>query len=75
MFESEVRLRRASDDRFRWFLGRAVPLRHENGTILRWYGTLTDIGRIGSARSRSAINCTGSRPSWFTSAGSPPWAS
>jgi PAS domain S-box-containing protein len=43
MFESEVRLRRASDGRLRWFLGRAVPLRHENGTILRWYGALTDI--------------------------------
>ena len=43
MFESEVRLRHASDGGFRWFLGRAVPLRDENGTIVRWYGVFTDI--------------------------------
>jgi len=43
LFEGEVRLRRASDGRFRWFQGRAVPLRDEHGTILRWYGALTDI--------------------------------
>src|SRR6266478_2275480 len=40
-FESEVRLRRA-DGQYRWFLIRGVPLRDE-GTILKWFGTLTDI--------------------------------
>jgi PAS domain S-box-containing protein len=43
MFESEVRLRRASDGGFRWFLGRAIPLRDERGIVVRWYGVLTDI--------------------------------
>ena len=42
-FESEVRLRRAVDGEYRWFLARAVPLRDEAGNILRWYGILADI--------------------------------
>jgi PAS domain S-box-containing protein len=42
-FESEVRFRRAADGEYRWFLSRAVPLRDERGTILKWYGVLTDI--------------------------------
>jgi PAS domain S-box-containing protein len=28
---------------YRWFLGRAVPVRDEYGRIIRWYGTSTDI--------------------------------
>ncbi|TDU66108.1 PAS domain S-box-containing protein [Prosthecobacter fusiformis] len=28
---------------YRWFLGRALPLRDEHGAIVRWYGTSTDI--------------------------------
>jgi len=42
-FESEVRLRRAFDGEYRWFLVRWVPLRDEGGDILRWYGILADI--------------------------------
>jgi len=42
LFENEVRLRRA-DGQYRWFLVRSVPLRSEHGTILKWFGTLTDI--------------------------------
>ena len=42
-FEDEARFRRASDGEFRWFLIRAVPLRDENGNMLKWYGVLTDI--------------------------------
>jgi len=41
-FEQEVRLRRF-DGEFRWFLGRAVPLRGDDGKILKWYGVHTDI--------------------------------
>jgi PAS domain S-box-containing protein len=40
--EDEARLRRA-DGQYRWFLHRAVPLRNERGSIVRWYGTSTDI--------------------------------
>ena len=41
-FENEARHRSASGE-YRWFLVRGVPLRDEQGRILRWYGTLTDI--------------------------------
>jgi PAS domain S-box-containing protein len=41
-YEAEYRLRR-HDGEFRWFLGRARPLRSEDGEIVRWFGTLTDI--------------------------------
>jgi PAS domain S-box-containing protein len=43
LFEDEARFRRAADREYRWFLVRAVPLRDEAGTILKWYGVLTDI--------------------------------
>ncbi len=41
-FENELR-HRSADGEYRWFLIRAVPLRGEQGNILKWYGTLTDI--------------------------------
>jgi PAS domain S-box-containing protein len=41
-FEKEARLRRA-DGSYRWFLHRAVPLRDEQGNVVKWYGTTTDI--------------------------------
>src|SRR5262249_54141307 len=40
--EIEARLRR-HDGVYRWFLIRAEPFRDESGTIVRWYGTSTDI--------------------------------
>ncbi len=40
-FQYEYRLRRR-DGEYRWFLGRAVPLRSAAG-ISRWFGTATDI--------------------------------
>ena len=42
-FENESRIKRASDGEYRWFLTRAVPLRDENGNIVKWYGVATDI--------------------------------
>src|SRR5205814_6623492 len=41
-YEDELRLRR-SDGEYRWFLIRTVPLRDEQGNIVKWYGTSTDI--------------------------------
>jgi PAS domain S-box-containing protein len=40
--ELEARLRRF-DGEYRWFLFRAVPLRDEQGNIVKWYGSSTDI--------------------------------
>ena len=41
-YQIEYRLRR-HDGQYRWTLGRALPIRDENGTIVRWFGTCTDI--------------------------------
>jgi len=40
--EAEARVRGKEGD-YRWFLIRDNPLRDESGSILRWYGTRTDI--------------------------------
>ncbi len=40
--EYELRLRRA-DEEYRWVLVRTVPLRDEQGNIVKWYGTAVDI--------------------------------
>ena len=42
LFETEERARRR-DGQYRWFLVRYNPLRDEQGRILRWYATGTDI--------------------------------
>jgi PAS domain S-box-containing protein len=42
-FTGEFRLKRASDGAYRWFLTRSVPIRDEQGRVVRWYGTSTDI--------------------------------
>ncbi|MFP2931004.1 PAS domain-containing protein, partial [Pyxidicoccus sp. 3LG] len=41
-YEVEYRCRR-HDGAWRWFLGRAHPVRDDQGRILRWFGTCTDI--------------------------------
>jgi PAS domain S-box-containing protein len=41
-YEIEYRLRR-HDGVFRWHLGRALPVRDEQGKIVRWFGTNTDV--------------------------------
>jgi PAS domain S-box-containing protein len=41
-WEIEARFRRR-DGEYRWFLGRFVPLHDDEGRILRWYSTGTDI--------------------------------
>ena len=40
--EAEARLRRF-DQKYRWFLFRANPLRDESGNIIKWYGVSIDI--------------------------------
>ncbi len=42
-FQTDCRLRRASDGRYRWHLSRAWPQRDETGEVVRWFGTCTDI--------------------------------
>jgi PAS domain S-box-containing protein len=42
-FEIECRLRNGKTGDYRWFLGRAMPVRDETGQIIKWFGTSTDI--------------------------------
>jgi PAS domain S-box-containing protein len=44
-YSIECRLRRA-DGAYRWFLIRGVPLRDATGSIVKWFGTCTDIEDI-----------------------------
>jgi len=41
-YESEYRLR-SKDGAYRWFRSRAVPIRDSQGSIVKWYGTCSDI--------------------------------
>ena len=34
---------RGKDGNYRWFLSRAVPIRDEQGNLVRWFGTNTDV--------------------------------
>jgi len=42
-YEVEYRFRRGADGAWRWFLGRATPVRDKSGRIVKWFGTCTDI--------------------------------
>ncbi len=42
-FEHEVRLRRANDGEYRWFLVRVKPLSDNGGTPVKLYGVMIDI--------------------------------
>jgi PAS domain S-box-containing protein len=43
IYQTEMRLKRGNDDSYQWFLVRAVPIRDEQGQIVEWCGTSTDI--------------------------------
>jgi PAS domain S-box-containing protein len=46
-YQVEYRLRdKKQKNKYRWFLGRAVPVRDAKGEIIRWFGTSTDIDSI-----------------------------
>ncbi|KAG9611899.1 hypothetical protein KCV04_g17133, partial [Aureobasidium melanogenum] len=38
------------DGEWRWMLGRAVPMKDDNGKIVKWFGTCTDIHELVLAR-------------------------
>jgi PAS domain S-box-containing protein len=47
-FEVELRLRRR-DGEYRWFIGRAVPLKDIAGNLIKWIGSATDIDALKQA--------------------------
>jgi diguanylate cyclase (GGDEF)-like protein/PAS domain S-box-containing protein len=52
-FEIEYRLRRV-DGGARWMLGRARPVRDAHGSIVKWFGTCTDVEDLKAAQARIA---------------------
>ncbi|HEX4207690.1 MAG TPA: PAS domain-containing protein [Ktedonobacteraceae bacterium] len=42
-FEGEERMRHGATGDYRWFLIRAIPHKDDQGMILKWFGTSTDI--------------------------------
>ncbi len=49
-FEMEFPIKSGSDNSFRWFLTRVLPICDSAGTVMRWFGTNTDIEEIRQAR-------------------------
>ncbi|OUL35109.1 hybrid sensor histidine kinase/response regulator [Nostoc sp. T09] len=43
LYEIEYRFKRAADGSYRWQLGRGLPLKDEQGHVVKWFGTCTDI--------------------------------
>lgn len=43
MYELEYRYWDRLEKRWRWFIGRALPVRNRSGEIVKWFGTSTDI--------------------------------
>ena len=52
-FEVECRFRMLSGD-YRWMLGRALPSRNEQGEVVQWIGTYTDINELKISQERVA---------------------
>ena len=42
-FQAELRFWDRLEQRWRWFIGRALPARDADGSIVKWYGSSTDI--------------------------------
>lgn len=53
-YDIEYRLRHHSGD-YRWVLGRAYPVRDEQGGITRWIGTCTDIDQAKRASEQNEL--------------------
>lgn len=43
IYNNEYRFKRASDGSYRWQLARGLPLKDEQGIVVKWFGTCTDI--------------------------------
>ncbi len=42
-YNNEYRFKRAVDGSYRWQLARGLPLKNEQGIVVKWFGTCTDI--------------------------------
>ena len=48
--DSEMRIRRGQDGAYRWHLSRAIPMHDDDGNVVQWFGTCTDIDDQKRAR-------------------------
>lgn len=46
---------RGADGEYRWFLSRALPIRDADGTIVRWFGTNTDVSEQKQTEERQRL--------------------
>jgi PAS domain-containing protein len=53
-FENEYRLRPRPNEPYRWYLGRALPVRDADGKVVKWFGTSTDIHELKQAAEERA---------------------
>jgi PAS domain S-box-containing protein len=56
-YDIEYRFFDRATNRYRWHLGRALPVFDERGDVIRWYGTCTDIEDL--KRSESEVQLRG----------------
>lgn len=49
-YQAEFRLKHQVDGTYRWFLARAIAIRNEQGQIVQWFGTSTDIEEFRRAQ-------------------------
>ena len=49
---------RRHDGQYRWFLTRAVPLRNEQGEVMRWFGTNTDVTGMRELQQQLEVSYT-----------------
>ena len=42
-FQYEFRCRRAADNAYRWCISSALPLRDQEGRVIKWFGTVVDL--------------------------------
>lgn len=43
LYENEYRFKRSADNSYRWQLARGLPLKDDQGHVVKWFGTCTDI--------------------------------
>jgi PAS domain S-box-containing protein len=55
-YEIEYRFWHAAKQEYRWYLGRAVPVRDSSGAVTQWFGTCTDIHERKTAEIRLSEN-------------------
>lgn len=54
-FDLEYRIRNGEDGSYRWFRTRAVPVRDDQGAIIEWLGTSTDVDETRALQKRQEV--------------------